>query len=77
MRKTIRFNELEELELQKLKKTFSVEDDSKAIKLAIEWVNNYLKNVTELFLPPSYEVVLYKRLKSFKREAKIYEENKE
>lgn len=72
---TTRFNDLEEIELEKLKATFQLEDDSKAIKLCIEWVNNHLKNVTSLFFPPSYDVVLYKKLKTFKRNKKVIGEN--
>lgn len=71
-RTTIRFNDLEELELNKMKATFQIEDDSKAVKLAIEWVNSHLKNVTQMFFPPSYDVVLYKRLKSYERKKKVY-----
>ena len=73
-RKTIRWNDLEEIELEKLKATFQIEDDSKAVKLAVEWVNNYLTNVTNIFFPPSFDVVLYKKLKTFKREKKVHNE---
>lgn len=74
MRKTIRFNELEELEINKLKKTFRIQDDSKAIKLAIEWVNNHLAFVTKSFLPPNYDMILYKRTKSYDKGTQIYED---
>jgi hypothetical protein len=72
MRKTIRFNEKELAELELLKKTFKVEDDSKAIKLAVEWVNNYLKNVTSMFFPQSYDVILCKKMKTNKLDRKVY-----
>jgi len=72
MRKTIRFNELEEAELNLLKKTFHVEDDSKALKLAVEWVNSYIKNVTNMFFPPSFDVILQRKLKTQEQERKVY-----
>lgn len=74
-RTTIRFNDLEELELEKIKKTFGINDDSKAIKLSIEWVNNHLAFVTKSFIPPSYDMVLYKRTKNFSKGTRIKEEN--
>lgn len=69
---TVRFNEKEIAELELLKKTFHVDDDSKAIKLAVEWVNSYLKNVTETFFPPSYDVILQKKIKSSTVDRKVY-----
>ena len=57
-RPTIRFNDVEEAELELLKKTFHIDDDSKAVKLAVEWVNHYIKNVSNTFFPPSFDVVL-------------------
>ena len=74
-RSTIRFNDLEELELEKVKKTFGIQDDSKAVKLCLEWVNNHLAFVTQSFLPPSYDMVLYKRTKNFAKGTRIKEEN--
>lgn len=61
---TIRFNEKEEAELDLLKKTFQLDKDSEALKCAVNWVNHYLKSVTESFFPPSFEVVLMKKKKS-------------
>ena len=69
---TIRFNDQEEAELELLKKTYHVDDDSKAAKLAIEWINQYIKNVTSMFFPPSYDVILSRKLKSEKRDRKVY-----
>ena len=63
-RTTIRFNEKEEAELSYLKKSFQIDDDSKAVKVALEWVNHYIKFVTEGFFPPSFDVVLVKKKKS-------------
>jgi len=73
MRKTIRFNDKEEAELNLLKKTFHVDDDSKAVKLAVEWVNHYISNVTSNFFPPSYDVILNKKWKTNKLNRKVYE----
>lgn len=70
---TVRFNISEQLELESIKKTFHVEEDSKAVKLAIEWVNNYLKNVANVFYPPSYEVILSKKRKTISLDRKIYQ----
>jgi len=68
---TIRFNDVEEAELNLLKETFKIQDDSKAVKLAVEWVNNYIKNVTKQFFPNSYDLVLYKKTKNYQRKQKI------
>ena len=72
MRKTIRFNEKEEADLELLKRTFHIEDDSKAIKLAVEWVNTYLKNVTNMFFPPSYDLILSRKRKTQKVDRRVY-----
>ncbi len=71
-RKTVRFNQKEQAELELLKKTFHLEKDSEAIKLAVEWVNHYIKNVTTTFFPPSFEVVLLKKLKTEKLDRKVF-----
>ena len=69
---TIRFNEVESAELELLKKSFHIDDDSKAVKLAVEWVNHYIKNVTNMFFPPSYDIALLRKLKTNKQERKVY-----
>lgn len=69
---TIRFNDVEEAELNLLKKTFHIEDDSKAVKLSVEWINTYLRNVTNTFFPQSYDVVLLKKKKSFSIDRKVF-----
>ncbi|MBT4604746.1 hypothetical protein HOC01_03840 [archaeon] len=71
-RPTIRFNDVEEAELELLKKTFHIDDDSKAVKLAVEWVNHYIKNVSNTFFPPSFDVVLVKKKKNEILDRKIY-----
>lgn len=69
---TVRFNDVEEAELNLLKTTFHVDDDSKAVKLAIEWVNSYLKNVTKTFFPQTYDVILQKKSKIHSTDRKVY-----
>ena len=71
-RPTIRFNDVEEAELELLKKTFHIDDDSKAVKLAVEWVNHYIKNVSNTFFPPSFDVVLVKKKKNEILDRKIF-----
>ena len=70
---TIRFNDKEEAELELYKKTFGLDDDSKAVKSAISGYNNYLKNVTQTFFPPNYEVALIRKRKTQKIDRKIYD----
>jgi len=70
---TIRFNEKEFAELSLLKKTYCLEKDSEAVKLAVSWVNSYIKNVTDSFFPPNYDVILSKRLKTNPLDRKVYE----
>ncbi len=69
---TIRFNDQEEAELELYKKTFGLSDDSKAVKSAVSGFNNYLKNVTNTFFPPNYDVALIRKKKSFQLDRKIY-----
>lgn len=73
MRTTIRFNEKETAELELIKKAFSIDDNSKAVKMAIEWVNSYIKNVTTMFFPPSFDVILQKKSKTNEPNRKIYQ----
>lgn len=73
MRKTIRFNDLEEAELNRLKKKFNIDDDSKAVKVAVSWVNNYLDNVTRTFFPPDYDIILSKKKKTVKLDRTVYD----
>ena len=73
---TTRFNDQEEAELELLKKTYGLLDDAKAVKMAIEWVNHYISNVTNTFFPPSFEVILLRRTASNKLQRKIYDEIK-
>ena len=72
MRITIRSNEVEQAELELLKQTFHIEDQSKAIKLAVEWVNHYIKNVTTTFFPPSFDVILHKKSKTYETKRKVF-----
>ena len=69
---TIRFNEQETATLDLYKATFNIDDDSKAIKSAISWVVHYLKNVTNTFFPPDYDVVLIKKKKTEQLNRKVY-----
>jgi hypothetical protein len=70
---TIRFNSRETAELDLLKKTFHLEKDSEAVKMALEWVNSYLKNVTQMFFPSSFDLILVKKTKIGKMERKVFE----
>ena len=72
-RVTIRRNEIEKAELNLLMKTFKVDVESEAYKMAVKWVNNYLKNVTESFFPPNYDVILQRKTKTFKTDRKVYD----
>lgn len=72
IRTTIRWNEREQIELEYLKKTFQIDNNSEAIKLAVEWVNSYLKNVAGMFYPPSFDVVLMKKLKTREQTRKVF-----
>ena len=73
---TTRFNDREEAELELLKKTYGLTDDSKAIKMAIEWINHYITNVTNTFFPPSFDVILLRRTVSNQLHRKVYDELK-
>ena len=70
---TIRLNEKEKAELNLLMETFNVETPSEAFKLSVDWVNNYIKNVTNIFFPQSYNVILSKKLKTYKPKRRVYD----
>ena len=72
-RKTVRRNEEEKAELNLLMKSFKVENESEAYKMAVSWVNSYIKNVTDTFFPPGYDVVLLKKTKTFPLDRKVYD----
>lgn len=69
---TVRFNEKERAELELLKKTFHLDKDGEAVKMAIEWANSYLKNVTTTFFPPSFDVILMKKRKTESVERRVW-----
>jgi len=69
---TVRFNPSEIAELDLLKRSFHLDEDSKAIKMAVEWVNHYLKNVTNTFFPPSFDVLLQRKKKTEKLDRKVW-----
>ena len=73
MRRTIRFNEQEEIELSKLQTLFHINNPSEAVKMAVFWVNNYLQNVAHLFYPPNFDVVLIKKKKTMEVDRKVYD----
>lgn len=69
---TTRFNDEEEAALELLKKTYKLDNDSEALKLAVHWVNHYLRNVTDMFFPPTHEVHLVRRTKTGKVDRKVW-----
>ena len=69
---TIRRNEKEIAELNLLMKEFNLEVEGEAYKMAVKWVNHYIKNVTETFFPPGYDVILSKKKKTDKLNRKVY-----
>ena len=69
---TTRFNDREQAELELLKKSFHLEKDSEALKLAVEWVNHYIRNVTNTFFPPSFDVLLTKKKKTEQVDRKVW-----
>lgn len=69
---TVRFNGKEEAELQLLRKTYGLENDSETIKLAINWVLTYIRSVTDSYFPSTHEVVLIRKKKTEKLSRRIY-----
>ena len=70
---TIRRNDIEKAEINLLMKTFKIEIESEAYKMAVSWVNSYLKNVTETFFPPNYDIILAKKMKTYKVDRKVFD----
>lgn len=71
-RVTIRFNDVEEHKLEMFKKTYGVETDSEALKMAVDWCNDYLKNVTDTFFPSNYDVIIQRKRKTQTQNLKVY-----
>ena len=69
---TTRFNDLEELDLELFKKQFHIDNDSEAIKLALYFGKNYIKNVTGLFFGVDYEIILQRKRKSKETDRKVW-----
>ena len=72
MRKTIRFNDVENAELVLFKKMFHIDNDSEAIKLAITFATKYIKNVSEVFFGDTFDVVLQRKRKYKETDRKVY-----
>jgi len=74
IRRTVRINDREQAELELYKAMFHSESDSEAYKSAVSWVLNYIKNVTNTFFPPNYDVVLIKKKKTQPLDRKIWKQ---
>ncbi len=71
-RSTIRFNDVEEAQLELFKKNFGIETDGEALKFAVDWSLQYLKFVTEGFFPSNYDVLIQRKRKTHKHNLKVY-----
>ena len=72
IRITIRSNNLDQAELNLFKKSFGIQKDSEAYKVAVSWVNSYIKNVSNSFFPANYDVILMKKSKNEEHKRKVY-----
>lgn len=70
---TIRLNPQERAELESFKRSFNLDKDSEALKLSLNWVNHYIKNVTSTFFPSNYNLVLVRKLKTQSLNRKVYD----
>jgi len=71
---TIRRNEVEKAELDLFMKSFSLDNESESYKMAVRWVNEYIKNVTKTFFPSNYDLILSRKRKYYIPTRKIYDE---
>ena len=71
-RTTIRFNDLEAIDLERFKTRFHISNDSEAIHLAVKFAADYIDNVTELFFGSNYDVALLSKRKNRKIDRKVY-----
>jgi len=71
-RTTIRFNDQEEAELESFKRQHHLDNDSEAIKTAITFAHNYIKNVSELFFGSNYDVILQRKRKTKKADRLVF-----
>ena len=72
MRLTIRFNDVEKASLELFKKQYQIEKDVEAVKLALQFASDYLKNVSDTFFPSNFDVILMRKRKTFKSERKVF-----
>lgn len=72
MRITIRFNEVEKRDLEAIKLFCNEDDNSKAIKFAIEWALHHIKYVTMALIGPDWEVIFQKKRKGLALKRKVY-----
>lgn len=71
-RKTIRRNEAEKAELAAFMKQQGIDNEGEAYKAAVRWVNQYIKNVTDIFFPSTHDVVLVRKTKGRQLDKKVY-----
>lgn len=71
-RETIRINDVERAELKLFMESYQLETPSEAYKVAVKWVNSYIRNVTDSFFPPGYELILRKKLKTDTSKRRVY-----
>jgi len=71
-RHTIRRNEIQKLELKKFMKLNGLDNESEAYHTAIDWCNQYIKNVTDMFFPATHDIVLVRKKKTQPLDKKVY-----
>lgn len=71
-RHTIRRNEIQKAELNAFMKLQGIDNESEAYHMAVNWCNQYIKNVTDMFFPSTHDIVLVRKKKTLKLDRKVY-----
>ena len=72
MRRTIRFNEVEELKLAMLAKYLNEEDMSKVVKFGVETALKHIEFVTEALVSKDWDVVFMRKRQSNPIARRVY-----
>lgn len=68
----VRLNRVERAQLELLKAKYHINYDSEALKIGMKWSLAYIENVTELFFPSGYDVILQRKKKTSPLGRQVY-----
>ncbi len=72
MRLTVRLNDEEKAKLEQLKAIIHEDNDSTALKFAMDWTLHNIKVVTNSLISPNYEVIFRRKSKRYESKMKVF-----